>query len=75
MNKRLFAVGRNINGEETSVGIWPEGTNKGDYCGPFVEFRFNPVSGVHPFTPRVGEHFSGVYTLKQVRELVPHLAP
>ena len=68
LENRLFAVGYNCDGVPTSVAIWGEE-------GEFLEFGYNPHSGLWPFNPRVGEYFDGKHTLLEVQRRCPHLAP
>ena len=74
LSNRKFAIGRNLNGVETSVAVWADGNHEGTGRGFFIEFVCTPF-GMRPFNPPTGEYFGGTYTLKQVRKLVPHLAP
>ena len=72
---RMFAIGRNITGIKTSVAVWAEGDHEGTGRGAWIEWGYNPNSGLHPFNPPIGEWFEGTYTLEEVRELCPGLAP
>ena len=68
LENRLFAVGENSNGSPTAVAVWAE---RGDY----LEWGYNPNSGIRPFNPQTGEFFEGKYTLAEVQKRCPHLAP